>query len=371
MTATQSQGARLSFVDDTRLIELAADRPAELFPALRRASAFKPLLVVLWAIPGLYALEYGAWSEVDSLWGLRSVAVLSAADINGVVDPESVGPESALKWQPLLGNWLTAWAMHLAGPSRLIGQTIVPYLSTVALVAACYFLFASVSGLRLAFWVVVLVAFQGPILELVSDHAPYALAIALALGAFLGFLRHLKRGDQAVSFDLLLGGTSLGFCLLAGGPLALVVIMILLVHVLGLRGEKTAAKRGRPSPPRRVWVGWPALKSLAILSLTAFAVGGWWVLMMFYSYGTNFWVGWLAGKLHGEVATIAQPGPTTLSYWRGIAGQFANSTGMLTGIALLGVWIAGRRVVTEPTNRAAASIRFWSRGGFAARSCFC
>jgi hypothetical protein len=105
----------LAFVDDTRLIELAADRPAELFPALRRASTFKPLLVVLCTVPALYAMEYGAWSEIDSLWGLRSVPILNAPDINGVVDPETRGPEVALKWQPLLVNWLTAYAMHLAG----------------------------------------------------------------------------------------------------------------------------------------------------------------------------------------------------------------------------------------------------------------
>lgn len=334
-------------VDDTRLIELAADRPAELFPALRRASAFRPLFVVLCTVPALYAVEHGAWSEIDSLWGLRSVPILTAPDISTAVNPESRGPEAVLRWQPLLGNWLSATAMHLAGPARTSGQAVVPYLSTVGLVAVFYFLVAALAGLRLAFWGVLLAAFHRPILEFASDHSPYALALAFALGSFLGFLRHIKRGDQAVSFDLLLGGLSLGMCLLAGGPLSVVVVLILMLHVLGLRGERTAAKRGRPTPLRRVWVGWPALKSLAILSLTAFAVGGWWVLMMSYESGTEFWNGWLAGKLHGEAPGALALSSANESYWRGAIGEFLDSTGILSGVALLGIWRSGREMVVE------------------------
>ena len=133
----------------------------------------------------------------------------------------------------------------------------------------------------------------------------------------------------------------MGLCLLAGGPLALAVVLILLVHVLGLRGEKSTAKRGRMAPQRRVWVGWPALKSLAILILTAFAVGGWWVLMMCYSYGAEFWNGWLAGGLHGDTThgpLLAEPAAG--NFTERVARQFVGLTGVLSGLAILGACCA-------------------------------
>jgi hypothetical protein len=347
----------LAIVEDSRLIELAADRPEELFLTLHRAAAFRPLLVVLCTLPGLYALAHGVCDDVDSLWGLRSLPVLTSEDLEQVVDPPAKGPEEVLRWQPLLGNWLMAFSMHWAGSMNDIGVGAVPYLSTVLLLAMCYLLVDRVSGPRVALWTMMLAAFQGPIVAQVTEYAPFTLAIALAMCSFWGFLGHLQRGDQAVSFDLLLGGVFLGLCTLAGGPLALTVVLILLLHVLGLRGEKSTAKRGRMVQQRRVWIGWPALKSLSVLCLTAFAVGGWWVLMMRYSYGREFWNGWLAGGLHGESPfpindqTLAEG-----SFGERLARQFVGMTGIISGAAILGVCCAVRELFVEEDDSGAASI---------------
>jgi len=340
-------------------VELASDRPEELFPALHRAGAFKPLLLVLCILPGLYALRHGALDYLDSLWGLRSVAVLTAADLDEIVDPPAKGPEALLRWQPLLGNWLMAVCLRLFGSTGTLGILAIPFLSTAMLLGMCYALFNRVSGARLAFWMLLLVAFHESLLPLVSDTSPYALAIGLALAAFWAFLGHLARGEESVSVDLLLGGLALGLCMLAGGPLALVVVLILLLHVLGLRGERSAAKRGRTPQPHRVWIGWPALKSLSILAFTGFAVGGWWVLMMRYSYGAEFWSGWLTGRVHGEIsAQQYPPAPATGSHTALVVRESVSLLGMLIGAVLLGVGCAIRELVTTEDERSRRRFQF-------------
>src|SRR5689334_12961975 len=107
------------------------------------------------------------------------------------------------------------------------------------------------------------------------------------MGAFWGFFGHLRRGDDLVSIDLLVGGISLGLCLLAGGPLALCVALVLL-GLVGSESESSSRNARTSVARRRFSAGWPALRSWAVLMATAFAAGGWWELMMVYSYGGDF-----------------------------------------------------------------------------------
>jgi hypothetical protein len=92
---------------------------------------------------------------------------------------------------------------------------------------------------------------------------------------------------------LLFGGIALGLCLLAGGPVAVVVSAILLIHAASWR---FGGWRRRPSPStfeivprgRRT-----AFRSVLILTATGFAVGGWRCLLMGSRYGIDFWMTWL------------------------------------------------------------------------------
>ena len=108
-------------------------------------------------------------------------------------------------------------------------------------------------------------------------------------------LGHLRHGEDLVSIDLLVGGISLGLCLLAGGPLAFVVVAALLVLVLGHFEPPPDPRRATAVRRGHVWSGWPAFRSLGVLVATAFAAGGWWELMMLYSYGGQFPGGLVVG----------------------------------------------------------------------------
>jgi hypothetical protein len=140
-----------------------------------------------------------------------------------------------------------------------------------------------------------LAAFHGPLLLFAQTAVPAALTAYLAAGALCGFITHLRQTPGVFSWRLVLGGVSHGLCLLAGGPVALVVVSVLLVYLLTLRGETTRARRQADRPPRRLWVGWSALQSLLVFVLIGLAVGGWWVALEWGRYDGDFLYGWLLG----------------------------------------------------------------------------
>ena len=359
---------RLTIVDDSRLIELAAPRADELFPVLRRASSAAPLLAVLAFLPALVALDRSRLTEADAKWGLRSFELLSR-DTSGTWSGEDILRPSDdpliadLRWQPPLGTWLTAAVMQIIGPRRDFSLYFVSFAATVGLIGAIYGLCRTLAGARLAFWVVLFCAGSAAILSVVQEAAPHALALLCAVGTFWGYLAHMKAPDGMVSLQLLGGGISLGLCVLSGGPLAMVVVAVLLLFVLGVRGETLAGKQGKKAQKARVWTGWPALRSLLILCLTGFAVGGWWVLMMASNFGGEFWNGWIGvlTQLGGQEAwskRVVAAFPA--------AERFINATGVLCGLSLAGLFHACFLIYTsndEQERLAAHFLIAWSACG--------
>ena len=178
--------------------------------------------------------------------------------------------------------------------------------------AGQFFLAYRLFGRRIGFITALLVALHTTFLEQHQNATPHGLAILTAMGAFWGFLGHLRHGDELVSLDLLVGGISLGLCLLAGGPLAFVVVAALLVLVLGNFAPAGRVAAAMPARREHIWSGWPAFRSLGVLVATAFAAGGWWELMMLYSYGGEFLTGWLWGM----PASPACVGPAVVAFFR-------------------------------------------------------
>jgi hypothetical protein len=139
------------------------------------------------------------------------------------------------------------------------------------------------------------------------------------------------------------GGISLGLCLLTGGPLAFVVVGVLLVVVL-TSFEPAPEPRRTPSTRRGPWwSGWPAFRSLGVLVATAFAAGGWWELMMLFSYGRQFLEGWL----WGIGSSPAGADRTTLHFFSEAFGlrfvqEFFSMARVLAGFTILGLWTVGR-----------------------------
>jgi 4-amino-4-deoxy-L-arabinose transferase-like glycosyltransferase len=340
--------------NDAQLQQLAARRPKELFPILDRTTSLSPLLVVLTLLPGIIALESASIDELDAQWRLKSLELATAPGIADIIDPSGIS-QSDLKWQPPLGSWIAAAAVHLPGPIGSHGLELVDYLSAAALVPASFFLTTRLFGRRIGFVAAVLVALHTTFLEQHQNATPHALAMLTALVTFWGFLGHLRHGGQLVSLDLLVGGISLGLCLLAGGPLAFVVVVVLLLVVLTTLEPAPEMRRTSAARRGRWWSGWPAFRSLGVLVATAFAAGGWWELMMLYSYGGRFLDGWLWG-MHAS-ASAAEP--TTLhlfsqAFALRFVREFFAMARVLAGFTFLGLWTIGRGFFS-PTCKAKRS----------------
>ena len=61
------------------------------------------------------------------------------------------------------------------------------------------------------------------------------------------------------------------------------------------------------------WSTWHAVRSLGVMTATAFAAGGWWELMMLYSYGRDFGTAWLFAMPDSTGGTIFTDGPLHLT----------------------------------------------------------
>ncbi|HUE13602.1 MAG TPA: glycosyltransferase family 39 protein [Planctomycetaceae bacterium] len=347
----------MTTIDDAKLERLAARRPKDLFPILERSHSLMPLLVVLTFLPGIVALESASIDELDAQWRLKSLELSTASSVSDVLDPSGIS-QTDLKWQPPLGSWIAAGSVHLPGPFGAHGLELVDYLSAASLVPASFFLASRLFGRRIGFITALLVALHTTFLEQHQNATPHGLAILTAMGAFWGFLGHLRHGEELVSFELLAGGISLGLCLLAGGPLALVVVVVLLALVLGPFEPLADARKTMPARRVHIWAGWPAFRSLGVLVVTAFAAGGWWELMMLYSYGGEFLSGWLGGMR----ASPASAGHAPLRYFSAdfslrLMREFFAMARVLSGLTLLGLWTIGRGLLSPAAGVRRAS--FW------------
>ncbi len=221
----------MAVVDDARLLQLAAHRPKDVFPILERAASLSPLVLVLTFVPGIVALQSATLSEPDAQWRLKGLELATAPSIFDAVDPAASSSVAALKFQPPLGSWfLAATERWLPFDSRAV--PLFEYFSAACLIPACYFCMSRLAGRRVGFITAALAAFHGTFLTQYRHAGPSALAVSAALFAFWGFFGHVWQATEIVSVDLLVGGLALGVCLLAGGPLALVVIFVLLLALL-------------------------------------------------------------------------------------------------------------------------------------------
>lgn len=295
-------------VDDTQLVMMARKPAAEMFPLLRRPSALSPLLTLVCTLPALLAVLYRSQDESDALWGLRAFELKSASLERQFVDPPTEGAAGALRSQPPLGTWLTTgllWATRSTNPLFLLA---VSYAATAGSVAMFVLVLRTAVSDKVAFWGAILGGFQTGLLVLAGRCGPASLGLFFALAALWGFLSHLERGVRRSGVRLLAGGVSLGACLLAGGPPALGVVLMLLLYVLGLRGQSLSRKKWADPKPIAVWNGWPALKSLFGFVLLGAVAGGWWIMLR-YRDDPDFLASWSLGA--PDASNLAMPATTS------------------------------------------------------------
>lgn len=251
-----------------------------------------PLVMVLAFLPTLYAVAHRTLTEAGARQGLLSLQCLSAQTLNEFIDPATTGTSPSLASQPLLMNWFTALALKTSGVGQVAGQVASAYLCTACLILATYVLARRLGGDRLGLMSALLLAFNPHILKLAQEPLPQSGAALFAVLAMAGAVAHWQKSSSVASVQLLLGGIALGLCLLAGGPVAIATLAILVFYAAGWKIDRVRHS-AIDSPFERSQLNrGKALRSLLVLALTGFAVGGWRSLLMGSRYGAQFWDAW-------------------------------------------------------------------------------
>jgi len=321
-------------LDNEAIRQLAVEPERPLFPLLSQAEAMLPLVVVLAFLPALYAVNSRTLSETGAWEGLTSLRCLVAENLTEFVDPAAGDPAHPFRFQPPLMSWLTALGMLLAGTGRMAGLILPAYLCTAGLIIAGYVLGRRIGGEQLGLVTAVLMAFNPQILEGAQESVPQSVACLFAVLCLAGIVAHWQKSSAVTSYQLLLGGISLGCCVLAGGPLAVAVVLLVLAHVAcwkfdaWFRGSTVIAHE-KSQFNRRT-----AFRSAAVLAATAFAVGGWSVMFMSSRYGFDFWSSWLTGGWKGSIDARSSAG------WEGAVEGLRELNRLvrpLFGLTLLGL----------------------------------
>ncbi len=337
----------MAFVEDRQLLELSVSPKKSLFPLLNRAEAMSPLIALLALLPPLYVLMNRTLTPLDALWGLKAVAITTAESAEGWLDPKAINGavEAPLKWQPPLSSWLRAGVMSVTGTDHPLALVLTSYLATAGLIALLFGFSDQLRGPQFAWWTTLLTSLSGPILEGAQTPAPVSLTLSFAVAACWGFAVHCEKSKRLYSWPLGGAGLAWGLCLLAGGPVSLVVLAILLLYVLVERPEPKPSLKVEGNALKKTWKARLALRSLGILCLLGFIVGGWWEVWMFARHGGTFLSGWLVGS-------ASLPTPETTSAWsRQILTDLSQMCGALTGLMFLGIG-AGLWLLRHPAAKA-------------------
>jgi hypothetical protein len=296
-------------IDDDALRELAEGRELPLFPLLRRAEAMVPLVVVLAFLPALYAVEYRTLSETGARAGLVSLRCLAAGNLSKFVDPAGIDSANDDDFQPPLMTWLTALGMFAFGAASAAGAIAPAYLSTAALVIAGYVLARRLGGEPLGLVSAALLAFNPCVLAGAQEPLPQSPAAMLAMLSLAGLIAHWQKSATVTSYQLLLGGIALGGCLLAGGPVALAVVVSIVLYILWWKLDARFRRHSGLVWDRIEFHRRTAFRSAGVLLATGFAVGGWYILLMSSRHGRLFWQGWINTGATGSATSGSASAP--------------------------------------------------------------
>ena len=295
-------------VDDSRLMELAADPPERLLPVLDRASAMAPLVVLMAVLPGLTAL------------------VVVTPDTTRVADVAGLSDQLSSRILSPWGRWVATqpWRdLFALDQFPVAWLPVVPgYLATVVLVGLTWSVGCVVFRSRNGLLAAVLACCHTPVVMLGRSFEPLAISAVAAGVTIISLVSHLQRSHRIVSFSLAVSVAGLATTALLSASLVLPVIVMLVIAALsnptgelGLWGNGSSASR------TRVGGRWRGLVAgVIVLSVAATVVVGWsWLVVrdpfvswLWSDVGRGFtgwpeslqrmgqlaiWLGWLSGPV--------------------------------------------------------------------------
>ncbi len=272
-------------VDDARLMRLAAEVPRDSALVLRRATAYRPLVLLLCVLPPIW---FAAWSTLDvesAPWALRALAVQNALEIEDWLEPGSQWPECELRSAPPLISWLTAAVLPLLPAGSSLAPVLISCLSMMGATALLWQLCREAVGERTALILTMLFALHPQMAPLSATGAPTALTLFLLVAAAWGYWGHLEQDQGAISFRLLTGGIAWGLSILSGGWMALAFFTVL---VLLSMASRTTPLGMTPSVGEK-----SSYLGIMILGITGAALALWWPAMMFQSRSFTFLDAWM------------------------------------------------------------------------------
>ena len=325
-------------LNDSQLLRLASDPRKRLFPSLRGATVFGPLVILTAIIPCLAAVPGAELGDTSAGWGLRALDVASATNIQDWLEPGRNGLGRGYVDQPPLSSWLLALIAPGLGAERLGSWRVFSLAMECCAVWSIYLLGRRLDGASFGLVATLILGAHPVMLRLATQTGPASLGILLIVIAVWGFLGHLEGPPQLVSMRMLAGSVAWGLALLAVGPVAAVLFIPLLLHAWQLH-EGQRSGPGRPALAR-LWQLWLGIRTLSLFLITALSFSGWWQLMMLTDHGGTFWLSWWTGLviMNGPVAS---PDPL----WKDWLAQ--NS--FLCGWLVLGV-VSVVRELRKPTN---------------------
>ena len=292
-------------VDDSRLMELAADPPERLLPVLDRASAMAPLVVLLAVLPGLTALV------------VVTPDTTRMSDVSDDVSSRILSP-----W----GRWVAAqpWRDLFALDQLPVAWLpVVPgYLATVVLVGLVWCVGCVVFRSRNGLLAAVLACCHTPVVMLGRSFEPLAVSAVVAGVTIISLVSHLQRSHRIVSIALAVSAAGLATTSLLSASLMVPVMVMLVVAVLsnptgelGLWGTGSSVSRTRVGGR---WRG--PVAGVMVFSVATTAVVGWsWLVgrdplvsWLWSDVGRGFtgwpeflqrggwlavWLGWLSGPV--------------------------------------------------------------------------
>ncbi len=322
-------------VDDSRLTELAADAPTRLLPVLDRASAMRPLVVLLAVLPGLTALVAVPLPSRSARVELVAESVESSTNAVTRIIPPWGRWLSDESWRDWLNQWSDGWFAE--GPLTADWCSAVPsYVMSALLVWMVWHSAGGLFGARTGFVAAVLMCCHAPVLCLGRVSEPLALAAVVSAVAVTGLVVHLDRRRSLASWSMLVSIMGLAATILIGTSLIWAVLLLVGVALSCHPADNLGIWRNGSRVIRtRVGGIWhPPICGLAVLGGAALLVGTWYIRS-----GSGLW--------DSELWDSAAEG---LSGWEMAAERLGNPDwprwlGWLSGPVLLGIAEVFRRCV--------------------------